>query len=66
MVDARPKGRFDGTVPEPNPAINSGHILGTSNLPFMNMIDPQSKTLKDKASIQQGGISMMVVLWLGC
>ena len=34
VVDGRPKGRFEGTAPEPNPSINSGHMLGTTNMPF--------------------------------
>lgn len=53
VVDGRPKGRFDGTAPEPNPRIPSGHILDTTSLPFMELLDPQSKTLKEKLALQQ-------------
>ena len=53
-VDARPKGRFDGTAPEPDKTLHSGHVLGTTNIPFYDMIDSQTKTLKDKAGLQQG------------
>ena len=54
MIDGRPKGRFDGTAPEPNPSLPSGHILDTISLPFMQLLDPQSKTMKDKVALQQG------------
>ena len=53
-VDARPKGRFDGTAPEPDKTLHSGHVLGTTNIPFYDMIDSQTKILKDKAGLQQG------------
>ena len=53
-MDARPKGRFDGTAPEPDKTLHSGHVLGTTNIPFYDMIDSQTKTLKDKAGLQQG------------
>ena len=54
MVDGRPKGRFDGTAPEPNPKLRSGHILGSVNVPFLNLIDPDTKTLKSKEGIKEG------------
>lgn len=53
-VDTRPKGMFDGTAPEPNPKLHSGHVLGTTNIPFNDVIDPQTRTLKDKAGLQKG------------
>ena len=53
-VDARPKGMFDGTAPDSDKTLHSGHVLGTTNIPFYNMIDSQTKTLKDKAGLQQG------------
>ena len=53
-MDARPKGRYDGTAPEPNPKIRSGHMHGSVNFPFTNVIDPQTKTLKDTDGIKQG------------
>lgn len=34
MLDARGKGRFEGSEPEPRAGIESGHIPGARNLPF--------------------------------
>jgi len=33
VLDARPAGRFDGTVPEPRPGLPGGHIPGSASLP---------------------------------
>ena len=53
-VHARPKRMFDGTVPDSDKTLHSGHVLGTTNIPFYDMIDSQTKTLKDKVGLQQG------------
>ena len=53
-MDTRPKGRYDGTAPEPNPKIRSGHMHGSVSFPFTNIIDPQTKTMKDADAIKQG------------
>lgn len=34
VLDARAKGRFEGTEPEPRPGLASGHIPGARTLPF--------------------------------
>lgn len=34
IVDARPGGRFAGVDPDPRPGVQSGHIPGSLNLPF--------------------------------
>ncbi|MFD2600144.1 sulfurtransferase [Sphingobacterium corticis] len=38
IIDARSKGRFEGTAPEPRAGLRSGHIPGSSNLPFDNIL----------------------------
>lgn len=53
LLDARAKGRFEGTEAEPRPGLRSGHIPGSSNLPFLNLIDGTTKTWKDAATIAQ-------------
>ena len=39
VLDARPAGRFDGSVPEPRPGMKSGHIPGARSLPFSEILD---------------------------
>jgi thiosulfate/3-mercaptopyruvate sulfurtransferase len=39
IIDARPKARFYGEVPEPREGLRSGHIPGAFNLPFQQVFD---------------------------
>lgn len=39
LIDARSKGRFDGTAPEPREGLSSGHIPGSCNVPFQDVLD---------------------------
>lgn len=39
IVDARSKGRFQGTAPEPREGLKSGHIPGSVNLPFQDVME---------------------------
>lgn len=39
IVDARSQSRFDGTSPEPRAGLSSGHIPGSNNLPFDQVIN---------------------------
>jgi thiosulfate/3-mercaptopyruvate sulfurtransferase len=45
VVDARSSGRFAGTEPEPRQGLRSGHIPGSANLPYLELIDPEDGTL---------------------
>ncbi len=45
VVDARGSGRFDGVEPEVRPGVRSGHIPGSTNLPYPALIDETSNTL---------------------
>jgi len=45
ILDARSKGRFDGTDPEPRPGLSSGHMPGSINVPFQELLDPETKAL---------------------
>ena len=53
IIDARPKGMFDGTAPDPNPKLHSGHILGSINFPFTTVIDTENRKLKDVENLKQ-------------
>ena len=45
LVDARAAARFAGTAPEPRPGLRSGHIPGSRNLPFTELVDPATGLL---------------------
>jgi thiosulfate/3-mercaptopyruvate sulfurtransferase len=45
VVDARPAGRFRGVDPEPRPGVRSGHIPGSVNLPYADLVDPSGRLL---------------------
>ncbi|MXQ11113.1 3-mercaptopyruvate sulfurtransferase [Microvirga makkahensis] len=51
VVDARAADRFRGEVPEPRPGLRSGHIPGSLNLPWSEIVE--NGRLKDKASLMQ-------------
>lgn len=51
ILDARAKGRFDGTAPEPRPGLPSGHMPGAASLPFLELLNPDG-TMKDPASLR--------------
>ncbi|MFD3538709.1 sulfurtransferase [Streptomyces sp. NPDC058662] len=40
VLDARTRGRFDGTEPEPRPGLRGGHMPGALNLPFGELLGP--------------------------
>lgn len=50
ILDARAKGRFDGTAPEPRPGLPSGHMPGAANLPYTDLLNPD-QTMKDPAAL---------------
>ncbi|MFW6412994.1 MAG: sulfurtransferase, partial [Oceanicaulis sp.] len=49
IVDARSQGRFEGTEPEPRAGLASGHIPGSINLPFQQVIGADGKLLAEDA-----------------
>lgn len=42
VLDARSAGRFAGTAPEPRPGLRGGHMPGACNLPFVDLLMPDS------------------------
>lgn len=51
IVDARPKARFLGQAPEPRPGLHLGHMPGSVNLPFPNVVTADG-TLRPAAEIR--------------
>jgi thiosulfate/3-mercaptopyruvate sulfurtransferase len=45
VIDARARERFEGTAPEPRAGLRGGHIPGSLNLPFGELLDPATKRL---------------------
>ena len=50
IIDARAADRFEGRTPEPRAGLRSGHIPGSRNLPFRNLLRPDG-TMKDQAGL---------------
>ena len=51
VLDARPKGRFDGTDAEPRAGMRSGHIPGARHLVYTDILNVD-RTLKDAAALR--------------
>jgi len=49
VVDARPAGRFLGVDPEPRPGVRSGHLPGSVNLPYADLVDAEGRLLAPTA-----------------
>ena len=52
IVDARPQGRFDGSVAEPRAGLRSGHMPGALNVPVTELIDKTSGKMRDLDSLK--------------
>jgi thiosulfate/3-mercaptopyruvate sulfurtransferase len=52
IIDARAEARFRGDVPEPRAGLRSGHIPGSKNLPFAEVLNPDG-TMKPPAGLKQ-------------
>jgi thiosulfate/3-mercaptopyruvate sulfurtransferase len=53
ILDARSAGRFAGNMPEPRPGVRSGHIPGSRNIPFVDILDPETGKFKPKKELEQ-------------
>ena len=52
VVDARAANRFRGEVPEARAGLRIGHMPGALNLPYNELIDPKTGTMKPAAEIK--------------
>lgn len=53
VLDARPTGRWTGELPEPRPGLPSGHMPGSTSVPFSELLDPKTKTLLHRDELQE-------------
>ena len=51
VIDARAKGRFDGTAPEPRAGLPSGHMPGAANVPVSEIAGPDGRA-KDPSALR--------------
>jgi thiosulfate/3-mercaptopyruvate sulfurtransferase len=51
VLDARAKGRFDGTAAEPRAGLPSGHMPGAANVPVSEMAGADGR-MKDPAALR--------------
>ena len=52
VLDARSQGRWAGTEPEPRPGLPSGHMPGSINVPFSDLLNQNTKTLLSRAKLR--------------
>jgi thiosulfate/3-mercaptopyruvate sulfurtransferase len=52
LLDARSKGRFEGTEPDPRPGVEPGHIPGACSLPFGSLYNDDG-TFKSRDEIRR-------------
>ena len=53
ILDARPKGRFAGIDAEPRPGLPSGHIPGSINVPFLELLDAETGALLSSEELRK-------------
>jgi thiosulfate/3-mercaptopyruvate sulfurtransferase len=61
LVDLRSAGRFAGTEPEPRPGLRSGHVPGSRNVPYAELVNPDGTILPDhelRRRLEAAGIDL--------
>ncbi|KAI4179239.1 MAG: hypothetical protein L6R41_007962 [Letrouitia leprolyta] len=53
IVDARSVPRWTGAEPEPRPGLPNGHMPGSINVPFSELLDPDTRTLLPGQKLRQ-------------
>ena len=53
IIDARPRGRWAGTAPEPRPGLSSGHIPGSFSVPHTELLDPKTGALLSSEELRK-------------
>jgi len=62
VIDARATDRFEGRVPEPRPGLRSGHIPGSRSVPYNQLLDAATGTMKPLAELRAAFASAGVKL----
>ena len=57
LLDARSRGRWEGTEPEPRPGLRSGHMPGSTSMPYQELLHAETKALLPPAELNQIFIS---------
>ncbi|MDA0787518.1 MAG: 3-mercaptopyruvate sulfurtransferase [Proteobacteria bacterium] len=52
VLDARAANRFDGSQPEARPGVEPGHIPGSANLPYAEIIDAEAGAFRDANTLR--------------
>lgn len=70
VIDARAAERFEGKVPEPRPGLRVGHIPGARNVPYNQLIDPATGTMKPlgdlRAAFTGAGVKLDAPIVTSC
>jgi thiosulfate/3-mercaptopyruvate sulfurtransferase len=70
VIDARPRERFEGSVPEPRPGLRAGHIPGAHSVPYGGLFDSTTgamKPLEDlRAAFSGAGIDLKKPIVTSC
>lgn len=53
ILDARSPGRFTGKAPEPREGLSSGHMPGSINIPFNELLDSETKAYKSPEELKK-------------
>lgn len=70
LLDLRSAGRFWGRDPEPRQGLRGGHVPGSLNLTWNDLVDPDTKTLLPvadlKAKFEQSGLRVEQPIACSC
>lgn len=53
VLDARAKSRFRGEAAEPRPGMRAGHIPGSANVPFSDLLDAESGFFQSSEAVRE-------------
>ncbi|MDA9449790.1 MULTISPECIES: 3-mercaptopyruvate sulfurtransferase [Bradyrhizobium] len=70
VIDARAGDRFEGRAPEPRAGIRSGHIPGARNVPYNQLFDAATGTMKPledlRAAFTSAGVKLDAPIVTSC